>query len=148
MVLKDAEVIAGMSQQAMDEVVKIAEPLSFEPGQSVITQGELADSLYILEEGSLTMRVSGLEHGIYQVSEQGAMLGWSSMAGRSAYTASAQCTTPVKVVKLSREKLDLVLSQYPADGMLFYKQLSRVVADRMIVYYHALVRAVDSGGHA
>ena len=143
MVLRDADVIKGMSSQAIDEIGGIAEALDLKAGNFVFKQGDLADSFYVLEEGGLNMNVTGLEHAVYKVLQPGAIVGWSSMAGRNTYTATAKCTRPTKLLKINCQKLDQLLAKYPADGMLFYKQLSKIVAQRMIVYYQTLVKAID-----
>ena len=146
MVLRDADVIKGMSSQAIDEIGQMAEALGLQEGSMVFQQGDLADSFYVLEAGGLSMQVAGLNRAVYHVEQPGAIVGWSSMAGRDNYTASAECIRPTKLFRINCQKLDRLLSRHPADGMLFYKQLSKIVAQRMIVYYQSLVRMAERSG--
>ena len=59
------------------------------------------------------------------------------MAGNGVYTASAECVIPVTVLKIGKEKLNLILERDPASGLSFYRRLARMMGRRLVASYGA-----------
>jgi len=72
---------------------------------------------------------------VYTVSKAGEAFGWSSVAGRDVYSASAECSEPATLLRIDRNKLGSLLEKYPDCGMLFYKKLSEILGERLIGCY-------------
>ena len=57
-------------------------------------------------------------------SDPGDIIGWSSLVENDTYTASAECLVPVKVLRIEKQRLDEILREDPASGMIFFKNLA------------------------
>jgi len=148
MILREIDLFQGLrlKEDVFDELVDIMESDAYETGQVIIKQGEPADYFYILEQGALELRVAGAKRTTHFIRRPGDMVGWSSVAGRETYTATAQCAEPCRLVRVHKETLDELFRKFPASGMLFYKRLSAMVGERLIQCHQMLIRCREEAG--
>ena len=66
-------------------------------------------------------------------------IGWSGMAGSEVYGSSAECLSPVKVVRFDRDELDELLQRDTANGMAFFRRLSQYIAARLVESYGGML---------
>jgi len=50
------------------------------------------------------------------------------------------------LIRLDKEKLDVVLRRYPAYGLLFYKRLAGVVGERLILCHQKMASLLKKTG--
>jgi hypothetical protein len=55
--------------------------------------------------------------------------------GREAYSASAECTMPTELHKIEVGKLRKIIEKNPADGFVFFENLSVILGDRLLQSY-------------
>jgi CRP-like cAMP-binding protein len=139
MIFRDVDVIQGMSAEAIDELLSIAQTVSQKKGDVLFKQGDPAEHLYVLESGAVELMLEGAGRTTHLAQNPGELLGWSSVVGRDAYSATALVAEPTRLIQFHRDKVEKVLRNHPASGMRFYKQLSREVGDRLIGCYRLLV---------
>jgi CRP-like cAMP-binding protein len=137
MSLESAYVFEGVSEQTRQAVRAIAVEESYAPGTIVFRSGDTAVNFYLLSEGRV--RLSVLRGGLlsYIVSEPGHAIGWMSMAGMHSYTATAECSTAVRLLRIESAELSRLLYADPASGLAFYRHLSHVIARRLVDSYGA-----------
>jgi CRP-like cAMP-binding protein len=135
MFIKEADLFKEMSQDFMNELAKIIVEESYEKGASLFKAGDPASTLYVLEDGQVKLSIGERGHIDYILSDPGDALGWSSLVERDTYTASAECLSQSKLIKIEREKLNKILSTHLADGTLFFKRLAGIIGQRLINSY-------------
>ena len=69
------------------------------------------------------------------------VLGWSAMIESGVYTASAVCATDIKVLKMDKQRLNIIFDQHPKAGLIILRRLGRVVAQRLENAYRDLLSA-------
>jgi CRP-like cAMP-binding protein len=138
MIIRDADLIKGMSQQAIDRIIEISSEENFNLGEVLFEQGDLAEQAFVLKQGALQISVTGVAQPPYLATEPGELVGWSALAGRDRYTATAHATETSMVIRVPRRKLEEVLTSLPADGMVFYRQLAGAVGQRLVKAYAAM----------
>ena len=138
MILRDVELIKGMSQQAIDRIIDICSEENYKLGDVLFEQGGLAEQAFVLKKGAVQISVSGVTRPPHLATETGELVGWSALAGRDSYTATAHATENSVVIRVPRSKLEAVLDSMPADGMIFYRQLAGAVGQRLIKAYDAI----------
>lgn len=137
MSLEKARVFQGISKETMAKISAAAVEESHPQGSFLFRRGNPALYFYILKAGRIRLSVgtTGLLARIY--GEPGDPFGWSSMTERETYVASAECVSPVQVIKIDRTRLNQVLDQDPVSGMQFLRHLAAMIGDRLVNSYEA-----------
>lgn len=139
MIIREIELFEGMDEAGIEtELSKIMESFSVEEGQAIIHEGDPADYFYILQSGELEVSLAGKGRGTHTANRPGEAVGWSSLAGRETYSADVVSRKPSKLVRIHKEKFDVVMRTHPLFGLLFYKRLSRSIGERLIQSYQLL----------
>jgi CRP-like cAMP-binding protein len=130
----------------MSEVAKILVEESHDAGTVVFNEGDPAGHVYALEEGRIRLSFGDEGHIVYIVSNPGDTFGWSSLVDRDTYTASAECLTATKVIKLDSEALNRVFTRHPESGLMFFKSLAGMIGQRLINSYNVILSAQKGEG--
>ena len=145
MFIKEIDLFKGMGVEIIDEIFKISVIESHSIGDILFKQGDPAHTFYLLEQGEIRLSIGG-EGRISFTMSPGDAFGWSSLAGRDVYTATAECKLPSKLIKIETEKLDKIFEKYPATGLIFYKRLSGVIGERLTRTYNTILSAYKGEG--
>ncbi len=141
MIIDKANLFEGMDGAVVAEIEEATVRESFEPGSFIFHSGDPAEHLYILVEGRVRLSVGGEGHVALVVKDPGDAFGWSSLVGRPAYSASAECVTPTAVGRLPGSALAKILDRECATGLLFYKRLAKLMGQRLTLAYARLPSA-------
>jgi CRP-like cAMP-binding protein len=136
MYVDTAYLFHGINAETREKILAVAVEESHSPGDFLFRQGESAVHFYILNEGRVRMSV-GKGLLAYTASAPGDIMGWSSLAENPTYTASAECRTAVKVLKLEKHRLDQILAEDCVSGMAFFKNLAALLGHRLVSSYQA-----------
>ncbi len=135
MYLKQKDIFWAMSTDFVKEVMKISVTESHEPGELLFREGALANKFYILLKGRVKLSLGETSHLVHIVSNAGEAFGWSSLINRDVYSATAECLTQTKLIKLEKEALQKTLEQDPANGLIFFKRLAGILGNRLLQSY-------------
>jgi len=127
----------GISEETRQKILDAAVEESHAAGTFLFHQGDPAGCFYILREGRIRLGVGQSELLAYVASAPGDIIGWSSLVENDAYTASAECLAPVKVLRIEKNQLDQILQEDPASGMVFFKHVAALVGRRLVKGYRA-----------
>ena len=137
MLLRAAFLFQDLSEATLEAVAGIAAEESHAAGTFLFRADDAATDLYILAEGRVRLSVIRGGALAHTVSGPGEAMGWSSMAGLEAYTASAECTAPTTVMRIPSEPLMRILKGDPASGFQFFRRLSAQIGGRLVESYGA-----------
>ncbi len=146
MIIEQSDLFKGLSPEIINEIGKNTIEESYGKGAFIIKETHVAEHLYILEEGEIRLSVGEKGRITHLISNAGESFGWSSLVDRDTYTASAECLAPCKVVKIEKEKLSKIFEDDPADGMLFFRRLARIIGDRLVNSYSTILSAYKGEG--
>ena len=146
-----AYLFQGISEETRQKILAAAREEAHAPGSFLFHQGDAARHFYILREGRIRLGMGRSELLAYVASAPGDIIGWSSLVENEAYTASAECLAPVKVLRIEKHQLDQILHEDPASGMAFFKHVAALVGRRLVKGYRATLsvhgeRAPRPGG--
>lgn len=139
MIIQKADLFRYLSSEAMQEISKIMKEESYDKNTVLYTTSSPAKHFFILIEGRVRLTMETVAKIDYTLTREGEILGWSSMVGRSTYTAGGECVAPTRLVRIDRDDLEKVFERYPSDGMKFYKGLAAAVARRLMENYNAFL---------
>ena len=138
MYLKQSDLFTGLGHNFLKQTMAIAEKVSFEKGATLMKEGEPADYFFILIEGQVSLLLGDAGKKVYQTSGLGEMFGCSSLIGQDTYFLTARCDEPSLALRVDRRKMEKILTDDSDNGLLFFKQLSRAIANRMMTLYAKL----------
>ena len=141
MIVKEIDLFRGIDPEVMEEIANICSEEKYTKDTVLFEKGEEAESLYILEQGTLNLVIKNGGSLIYGLTEPGEVFGWSSLVESGLYTASGVCATDTKVVKIEREKLERVFDRHPEVGFRVLKRLAGVISQRLSNAYRDLLSA-------
>jgi CRP/FNR family cyclic AMP-dependent transcriptional regulator len=127
----------GMSEETHRKILEAGREEAYAAGAFLFRRGDPAECFYLLREGRVRLGVGESELLAYVSSAPGDVIGWSSLVENEAYTASAECLGAVKVLKIEKGRLDQILQQDPASGMIFFKHVAALVGRRLVKGYRA-----------
>lgn len=141
MIVKEVELFEGIAPDIMEEIANICSEENYAKDTVLFKNGEEADCLYILEEGTIHLVIENGGSISFTLSDPGQVFGWSSMVESGLYTSSGVCATAIKALKLEKEKLNKVFSLHPDAGLKVLKRLAGVISQRLLNAYQDLLSA-------
>jgi CRP-like cAMP-binding protein len=139
--IDQGDLIWGMPHLFVRAFMDITTKKSYEKGQIIFREGEEAAFFYTLIQGSVKLSIGETGQEVYIVNQSGEVFGWSSLMERDQYSASAECLEPTNLLLIEKEKLESLLNDNPANGMIFYKNLAQTLGDRLLKSYHIISKA-------
>jgi CRP-like cAMP-binding protein len=101
-------------------------------GAVLFKTGDPADSLYILEEGRISVCADQKDHSVSFVHTPGDFFGWSSLLERPAYSASAEAVVQSAVMRINKADLEKIFTEDPANAFQFMRNFAGIVGSRFI----------------
>ena len=148
MFIEQTDLSQGMSWEFTNEVYDITTKESLKEGEVFFREEDDAKYFYVLLEGRIRLSLGETGQVVYVVDRPGEAFGWSSLVGRNVYSATAECVSPSKLLKIDRGKFEKILEKNPADGMNFFKRLAEILGERLIHSYNTFLLGQPSETHS
>jgi CRP-like cAMP-binding protein len=140
MVMLEGDLLKGLNRQVVEEIKDIMMEESYDEGVVLFEKGEAALDFYILIQGTVELSIGEDGYVTHIVKNPGDAFGWSSLVDHHVYTASAVCSAPTKLQRIRNQDLIEIFERYPADGVLFYKQVAGIIGRRLTTTYNFILR--------
>ncbi len=135
--LGHSEIFADLDVADLLAIAEFGREATYDEGQALLIEDEPADKLFIVERGrvALEKKVQLGRHSTprnatidYVIAGGGA--GFSALVRPHAYSTSAVCVEPTRVIELDGVALRRYLEEHPAVGFKILATLSSVVSGR------------------
>ena len=105
----------------------------FAAGQVILRAGEPANSLFLIEEGKVSLESNepGIPKRLVQTIGPGATLGWSWLYPPFTWRLQAQALEPTRVLRLDGGHVLVQCEADPKIGYEIMKRVSQVVIERL-----------------
>jgi len=147
MFIKQADLFWSLGHEFVKKVMDKVGKESFDKGHFIFSEGDPAIYFYTLIKGHVKLRVGKTGLSVFTVNHAGDSFGWSSLVARDVYSASAECMEPTSVIKVDREVLEEIISEYPDDGLVFMKRLAALLGQRLLRSYEMMSSSMRVGEH-
>lgn len=130
-ILRQSLIFSKLSDDEINELIKLAVERCFSPGEFVFWEGDTPDWFYIVAEGSIKVfkhSSSGKEF-IIAFFGPGEMFGEVAVFEGKSYPASAQAVAETKVLEIKREDFLSFLSVRPQVALVIINVLSGRLRD-------------------
>jgi len=125
----------SVGKDFIDQIEAIAVRESHGKGVFLFKTGDPANRFFILEEGRICIRADRKGHEVSFIHTPGEFFAWSTLLDRPAYSASAECVIPSRVIKIDKKQLYEVLKKDPANGLIFYRNFAEIIGGRFLDSY-------------
>ncbi len=132
----ECRIFRNLSLGQIKEISSHATPISYNKGDLIFENGEPADYLYIVQDGTVKLH-SDSPSGkalIFEISTLGGTLNGSAMSTK-AYFMSARALTDVTVLRISRQEFFGFVAKYPNVAM----ELVHLLSSRLKIEYERMV---------
>ncbi len=108
--LQSAPFFAGLSPTDLQGILDVGRPVSFEPGQAMVEQGDVGDGMYIIVSGTAEVDVGGRFHKL----TTGNFFGEMALITSGKRMATVKAVDPVESLKIPADEFRSFLLQHPA----------------------------------
>jgi CRP-like cAMP-binding protein len=131
--LANLQLFQGLSQEQLERLMSLMEPMFIPEKQIVFEQGQAAEYLYILIKGEVEIRYKPYDGPPLTVVRitPGGVFGWSASLGRKVYTSAAIALTECETYRISGHLLHHLCNQAPDIGGVLLDRLAGVIAERL-----------------
>jgi len=148
MYFKQRDLFGSLGKEFVSEIMNTAETESHQTGDMLFHEGDPATGLFILLKGSIKLRLGQTGRAVYLVSHPGEVFGWSSLVGRSSYSASAECIIPTKLLRLDKNRLQKIIQKDAASSATLFQNLAAILGNRLIRSYELNISATGGDAYA
>jgi CPA2 family monovalent cation:H+ antiporter-2 len=107
--LRSSPFFAELPDEAIEEILSVAQPASFGPGQAIVEEGDAGDGMYIVVGGTAEVDVGGRFHRL----KPGEFFGEMALITASKRLATVKATEAVEALKISADDFRALLHQRP-----------------------------------
>lgn len=124
LLLQGVDILVDTETENLAKIAAIAREVRFEEGATIFKEGEPSDALYIVVEGTVSVRKGSKEIGLVKDKET---VGWVNLLEQTPRTVTLVALTGTTFLKIEREGLfDLLADHFDiVRGIL--KRLSRII---------------------
>jgi CRP-like cAMP-binding protein len=125
-------IFTDFDEDKMDLLRPLFKELSFQAGSVIFQQGETAEFLYLVINGTVDMSFKpydGMPITISHVGKNG-LFGWSAVVGSEKYTSSAVAIDAVTAFRVRGSELREFCIEHPEAGKTILERLANGVSSR------------------
>ncbi len=135
--LRKYQLFSKQTSEMLKEIAMLAEEIHFKKDHVVFFEGEVANKLYIIEEGSIMLTMNLGKGGEQEISElsplkKGEIAGWSAIVEPHLYKLGGAAGEDTLVIGFDGNSLRELFDDHPVAGYYFLKKLSEVIGHRLI----------------
>lgn len=118
----------GLSPAEIGEVLAHAEKCTFEPGVTIVKEGNVGSHMYVIINGEAAVTKAGRRGGVELARLAAAdSFGEMALADNETRSASVVALTPCVLVRIN----DKIVNSRPEVGLKIYRNISRVLSARL-----------------
>ena len=140
------DLFKGLSESLLTEIAALSEEVSVKQGEFIFREGEKADKLHFLLNGSVALRVKLTSRPesvtVSFVSMPYQSFGWSGIVAPNHYTSSAECDEDSNLLIIPAEPFMKLLEKNPESGFKVMQRITVIIADRLRNSRQALLKTI------
>ena len=140
------DLFKGLSESLLAEIAALAEEVSVKQGEFIFREGEKADKLHFLLNGSVALRVKLTSRPesvtVSFVSMSYQSFGWSGIVAPNHYTSSAECDEDSNLLIIPAVSFMKLLEANPESGFKVMQRIAETIADRLRNSRQALIKTM------
>lgn len=134
-ILRRYPLFSGIDDEIIKDLAKAGELCEVDEATWLFREGERAESLYLLLEGEVVIKIPVGTNMVYQIGitrlEQGEILGWSALVEPYEYKLGAITMTFCKLAKFDGVQLCEIMTHNPHVGYILMSRITQVIGSRL-----------------
>ncbi len=124
------EMFRGLDAFVVQELRKAMRPVTFNPGTTIIQQGDVGDDMFLLDRGSVKISVrDGKKKTVFERVLSGpAMFGEMALITNEPRTATVRAETTARCLRIGRNGFDALVARNPQASVF----LTKLVGERLM----------------
>jgi len=110
---------AGLTTDDVEGIMRVGEPVTFEPDRAIFESGDEGDAMYVITEGEARVKVGGRSHDM----GPGEVFGEMAILAPGKRMATVRSVSAVAALRVPADGFQAFLLQHPAVGISIMKQL-------------------------
>lgn len=123
LILKQVVLFSDLHIHELRLIADIAEEVEYDPGETIFSQGEPGDAMYIVVAGRTQAELA--DGTIVKVFSSMDCFGEMSILDDEPRSATAKAADACRLLRIDRDKFSAMIAQYPAVAMGLLRVLSR-----------------------
>ncbi len=131
--LRELEFFHGIADENIERLAAISRRVDFPAHHAIFREDELANDVYLITEGRVSLIICAPKVGCRQLMEigRGELIGWSPLVGRSRLSDTAQTLTPARAIAMDGERVLALCAENPRFGFEFMRRAAETLAERL-----------------
>jgi signal transduction histidine kinase len=136
--LKQFDLFEAFAEEELEGIASLCREESCKEGDIIFTEGTPARRFYIVLGGKVSLekrvqlgRSGSARRAVANVLGPGQIMGWSSLIAPHAYTSTAICMEPGKVISMESPALRFLMAQDPVAGLKLMDAIARSIRGRL-----------------
>jgi len=117
--LEAVPVFAGVTRHDLQNILKLGDVRSFEPGQAMVERGEPGDALYVILRGTAQVDVGGRYHDM----KQGEFFGEMGVIAGKKRMATVKAAERVDALRIGAKEVENFLLHQPQVALAMMRSL-------------------------
>ena len=132
-ILSKVPAFAGLAARELKEVAAIVHKREYRSGEPVFSQGDPGLGMYIIQEGEVSISISGKENGDRELAvlADGDFFGELALIDESPRSANARCKTDCVLIGFFRPDLFELIEKKNQLGIKIIFKLAEIVSQRL-----------------
>ena len=136
----------GLPEPLLEEIAAMSSEVSAKKDEIIFREGETADKLHFLLNGSVALRVKLTSRPesitVSFVSTPYQSFGWSGIVAPFHYTSSAECDEDSNLLIIPAEPFMKLLESHPEAGFQVMRRITEIISDRLRNSRQALLKTI------
>ena len=136
----------GLPEPLLEEIAAMSSGVSAKKDEIIFREGETADKLHFLLNGSVALRVKLTSRPesitVSFVSTPYQSFGWSGIVAPFHYTSSAECDEDSNLLIIPAEPFMKLLESHPEAGFQVMRRITEIISDRLRNSRQALLKTI------
>jgi CRP-like cAMP-binding protein len=144
-VLRGVSLFADLPQPELDDLARVMQPIECAAGESLWRQGQAADGLHVVLDGTVAVSLRQPGGGEVRVTTlgRGEVLGDVPLLDGGLRSASASAERAARLLFLSRVEFDALSLRRPAAALAIRRRICALVAARLRTAYGELADSLN-----
>lgn len=146
--LKKFKIFEGMAEGELQEIARTCRLRRFEKGAQVFRAGDPAESLFMVNKGTVELRFkvsyhnASTEISLEKLSE-GDAFGWSALTHPFKYTLSAFAAEDSELVEMKESDVKRICKENPQVGYILLNNIARIIGQRFSAIQEMLIQEIQ-----
>ena len=132
-ILRNTSLFRPLDDDQLKSIVELAEEKVFENNEVIFKHGEQAKYLYVLLEGSVTLKITAIEDldpMAETLDQTGSVFGMAALTISHRYNVTAKCTQKTRALSLESGRLMAIVMQNQRTGLEVMAELAQLYLNR------------------